>query len=343
MQPPVTNNSDLTGDEKKQCTNVNVGEKCQLICKPGYNEVPDVVICTDLGNGRAEWRNPRNFQNYECQLENDLVIERRNEFVSLCVSAKKVVHYMVSQPEYKRVITYCTKFDIKREYPLWSMAYRDELNDVKIANRIDYWQKCPYKDLEFFQNKNYDGKYLDKGHLVPFNQIRFSRKAGLGTFWYTNFAPQFPKNNQGTWRSLETKIEKFGKGKKLLILTGVSSCVHDYYGENKCAVPSGFWKLICAINPKTGRETTQGYWIINDAHEKNYASVTQQDILKYFLTNVNPDELWNSNMVTLLKENRDRAFEPNSPNPSKCASSKSDSNDKSFWNSFGTDERDELL
>ena len=68
----------------------------------------------------------------------------------------------------------------------------------------------------------------DKGHLVPFNILRYSKESANATFYYTNCVPQIAGFNRGQWKKYETKIVQYAQhycapnGGTLYLITGTS-------------------------------------------------------------------------------------------------------------------------
>ena len=94
--------------------------------------------------------------------------------------------------------------------------------------------KASRKGMQFKgDNKhfNYSHSGYDKGHLVPAEDMSYSRSALLSTFQYINCIPQTPKLNRGNWRIEEMKIHKLASLDSLLVITG--ACDYDSNGIPK--------------------------------------------------------------------------------------------------------------
>ena len=126
----------------------------------------------------------------------------------------------------------------------------------------------------------------DKGHLVPFNILRYSKESANATFYYTNCVPQIAGFNRGQWKKYETKIVQYAqhycapKGGTLYLITGTSQVKfyeelssekeitgvgwsvqpmewfhNDVYKfsklDLKIAIPNSMWTVGCCLNLKT--------------------------------------------------------------------------------------------
>ena len=125
-------------------------------------------------------------------------------------------------------------------------------------------------------------RLYDKGHLVPFNILRYSKESANATFYYTNCVPQIAGFNRGQWKKYETKIVQYAqhycapKGGTLYLITGTSQVkfeeilgpeneiigvdksvppmegFHDNVDKfHKIAIPNSMWTVGCCLNLKT--------------------------------------------------------------------------------------------
>lgn len=183
-------NSDFTKSERERCTNKPFGSKCILECKPGYRETPDVVYCTQVDQDTFEWRSIDTPDgDYSCRLENEL-----------CESGESPKFRVSTRPFddiRHRVVAYVGRFSKRRRIPMWTLAYRSLLNDVSVVERNQVFTTCPYSALARFQisNDEYTNYPYDRGHLVPYRQIRYHRKAAKSSFWFVNIGKKFYLSN----------------------------------------------------------------------------------------------------------------------------------------------------
>jgi len=57
--------------------------------------------------------------------------------------------------------------------------------------------------------KDYVNSAYDKGHLVPCDDMRWSKKAESESFFMSNMSPQLHSFNAGKWKSLESWVHKY--------------------------------------------------------------------------------------------------------------------------------------
>ena len=117
-------------------------------------------------------------------------------------------------------------------------------------NPKNYYNKKSYSrsGLNFYGNTKHFS-YLhtgyDKGHLVPAEDLAYSKQALESTFRWWNCVPQKVKLNRGIWRTNEIKIHKLSYNKKLNIIVG--ACDYQNAIPKYCfkAVYDEHWNEIC--------------------------------------------------------------------------------------------------
>lgn len=115
---------------------------------------------------------------------------------------------------------------------------------------------------------NYNKSGYDKGHLVPAEDMAWSKESLLSTFNYVNCVPQTSKLNRGKWRIEELKVHKLASTDSLLVIVG--ACNYDSKG-----VPMYCYKIVQQLS------SSNIYFIIynQDGKEKKVAS---KKFLTYF-------------------------------------------------------------
>ena len=158
--------------------------------------------------------------------------------------------------------------------------------------------------------------------------MSFNRKAALGTFWYTNAAPQYPLNNQQAWRTIEQRIEEFGINKAMFILTGISL---EDDSDDRLNIPRFFWKLPCAKNTFTNRETTIGI-IIGNNIGLNTVYLTSQNKIR---SDLNNSLLWDHEIARRTIQNRDKVRFDGLSSVNCGLSLDLTADDERFWSTLG--------
>ncbi len=277
------------------------------------------------------WRTPNTNSsvNSFCRKSNYITKKLENNQYCLQVLLNKENH-----------TAYCGNYNIQQKLPKWNIYLkkfgikdknevksRDEISQHRGLQRREPWENNPLIDPNVQQDLSpgeLNTEY-NRGHLVPVNEMRYTMKAALSTFLFTNMAPQNKKINSGSWEKLERLVESFGNNfKNILVLTGV--CM-DKLMDSKFKVynfpPKCFWKLLCF--KLDGEENVIGFYQDNENINK-YEILTQYNLLNKIGNSQNYlDDLWPSQSVgRLLKSEIDLM---------KCGEKKQLSKkDVIFWN-----------
>lgn len=88
---------------------------------------------------------------------------------------------------------------------------------------------------------------LDRGHMAPSADFRWSRSANEQTFYLTNICPQDHTLNEGLWLELEQRCRAWAKryNTAVQIICGpIHSKNPNTIGKNKVWVPEAFFKIV---------------------------------------------------------------------------------------------------
>lgn len=154
------------------------------------------------------------------------------------------------------------------EYPIifysaYEVAYNSE---YKIPRWVKYElaqseTDGPYsrKGLKFCQDPSanvpqaddydYRNSGWSKGHMAPAGDFKWSSKAMIESFYFTNCCPQNQSLNGGQWSTLEKKIRQWAnKYGSVTVVTGplVFENAYGTIGPNKVVVPDAFFKAVLA-------------------------------------------------------------------------------------------------
>lgn len=94
---------------------------------------------------------------------------------------------------------------------------------------------------------NYSG--YDRGHMAPAGDMKWDKDAMRQTFFLTNICPQAKDLNRGAWKTVEEKCRgRAAIDKSLFIICGpiLADKPVEYIGDSRIAVPSRFFKVVCA-------------------------------------------------------------------------------------------------
>lgn len=158
-----------------------------------------------------------------------------------------------SKPSSETVIDY-TGFTISYNHdtkcPNWvSWELTPEEAAADAVGRTDFFQPDP--ELKGPQAEYVDytrNKYgLDRGHMAPSADFRWSKTANEQTFYLTNICPQDHTLNEGLWLELEQRCRAWAKryNSAVQIICGpIHEEVPNTIGKNRVWVPAAFFKII---------------------------------------------------------------------------------------------------
>lgn len=102
-------------------------------------------------------------------------------------------------------------------------------------------------------NMDYVQSGYDRGHMCPSGDNKWSEKAQLESFMYTNCCPQLHNLNAGDWNELEGKCRAWAKKYgNIYIVCGplLLNKQHKTIGKNKVVVPEAFYKVVLCLQGK---------------------------------------------------------------------------------------------
>ena len=141
---------------------------------------------------------------------------------------------------------------------------------------------------ELYQHQPIPPLY-DRGHVVPFNILRYSHKSAYATFTYTNCVPQIAGFNRGQWKKYETKIVQYAQhycapeGGTLYLITGTSQVKFEEIlnlqgqitGVDKSVKPMEWFHDNVNIYPALGPKIAipNSMWTVGCCWKDNYGVV----------------------------------------------------------------------
>ncbi|MBQ3362631.1 MAG: DNA/RNA non-specific endonuclease [Muribaculaceae bacterium] len=96
--------------------------------------------------------------------------------------------------------------------------------------------------------QDYAGSGMDRGHLVPAGDLKWSETAMRQSFLMTNICPMHKALNEGGWAKLEEKVREWtARDSALLVFTGpVVSESDTTLANSQVTVPRAYYKIIMA-------------------------------------------------------------------------------------------------
>ena len=95
---------------------------------------------------------------------------------------------------------------------------------------------------------DYAGSGLERGHLVPAGDLKWSENAMRQSFLMTNICPMSKSLNEGGWAKLEEKVREWvRRDSALLVFAGPVVNKNDStIAEGRVTVPSHYFKVVMA-------------------------------------------------------------------------------------------------
>ena len=111
---------------------------------------------------------------------------------------------------------------------------------------------------------DYSNSGYSRGHMAPAADMKWSEQAMLESFYLSNICPQDADLNGGVWERLEKRCRALAAESNLYICCGpIVSETPIRIGENKVAVPSDFYKVLCM--KRNGEWQAIGFFFPNKA------------------------------------------------------------------------------
>jgi endonuclease G len=148
-------------------------------------------------------------------------------------------------------IGYTVSYNSDWKTPNW-VAY--ELTSEEVAgveprsNRFVPDPEVPYGKSAV--SDDYKNSGLDRGHMAPAGDMKWSKQAMKESFYLSNICPQNRNLNSGIWKDLEEQVRSLAsqKGKIYVVCGPIVSKHPKTIGSNKVAVPDAFFKVLLQYN-----------------------------------------------------------------------------------------------
>ena len=177
---------------------------------------------------------------------------------------------------------YTTSYNSKTLNPDW-VAY--ELTKEEVQG--EYKGKASFcwdPDVKGRKSRREDYKNdqnLDKGHMAPRADMKWSVQAFEESYYLSNICPQNHDLNAGDWLKTENLARRMAEkyGRVWIVCGPVFTCNrYGTLGDNKVWIPDGFFKALLIL--RNGRYESIGFYMSNES---------QKNDLKYYVRTV--DEL----------------------------------------------------
>lgn len=137
--------------------------------------------------------------------------------------------------------------DVQSYWVAYTLTPKKVAGEVK---RTGHFRPDPLLTEGSAELGDYRDSGLDRGHLAPAGDMKWSESAMKESFYFSNISPQNPKFNRGIWRELEEKVREYTLlSDTLYIATGpVFMRRIGSIGPNSITVPNAYFKAL------------MGYW-----------------------------------------------------------------------------------
>lgn len=155
-----------------------------------------------------------------------------------------------NQKDLIRYEGYTVSFNEKYLIPNW-VSYEltsTETNGPYSRKGLNFSQD-PSAKVKQAENDDYRNSGWSRGHMAPAGDFKWSSRAMVETFYFTNCCPQNQSLNAGQWNTLEQKVRDWARRYgSLTVYTGpiVLDNAYGTIGYNKVVVPDAFFKAILA-------------------------------------------------------------------------------------------------
>ena len=175
----------------------------------------------------------------------------------LCMShgPLQIIPAKVSNPEIPALkmgetvikhLGYSLSYNEPYEQANW-VAYMLTSQETKgIYKRTNKFIEDPLVASGTADNKDYLHSDLDRGHLAPAGDMKWSEQSMAESFYYSNMSPQVPTFNRGIWEHGEELVRAWAvENKAIYIVVGpVLTKGLPTIGPNRVAVPRFYFKVI---------------------------------------------------------------------------------------------------
>jgi endonuclease G len=155
--------------------------------------------------------------------------------------------YSFSSEEIIQKKYYTINYNEEHEVPNWVSYELDQEMLRNCTKRRNNFRPDPEVSTGTATNDDYKGTGLDRGHLVPAGDMKFSKFAMTETFYFSNMTPQPGKFNRGRWSQLENLIRSWAfLYEKIWIVTGpiLREGLPSIGKLNHVSVPDQYFKVI---------------------------------------------------------------------------------------------------
>lgn len=146
---------------------------------------------------------------------------------------------------------YTARYNHQTLVPDW-VAW--ELTAEEVAGRCDStypFSRDPMVSFPKASREDYSHSGWDKGHMAPKADMRWSCKARMESYYFSNVCPQDPVMNAQAWRKIEELTRRLARreGRVFVVCGPVwDSTNHRHIGPACVHVPDRFFKALAVVD-----------------------------------------------------------------------------------------------
>jgi len=172
---------------------------------------------------------------------------------------------------------YTTRWNSVTLTPAW-VAYTltpEMLSEDRVSRKGYEFTEDPLVKGTCASPMDYSRSGWARGHMMPAADCKYSATAMMESFYMTNVCPQSHSLNDQTWLELEQQVRFWCKHWFKTELHIVCGPLYEgkarRIGNNEVSVPTGFFKVICLKDTRTGRWQAMGFVFPNDYWKADYS------------------------------------------------------------------------
>lgn len=171
---------------------------------------------------------------------------------------------------------YTLSFNTSTNCPNW-VAWELTRQEAKArGNRNpDFYADPDLDERSQVTTRDYSGSGMDRGHMCPSADMRWSTEAQHDCFYMSNMCPQNRDLNANSWEWLERSCRRWAKkeGSVYIVCGPVFNDwrkVRTIGRDHKVRVPDGFFKVVLSL--RNGQEKAIGFYYANNDRQQTMES-----------------------------------------------------------------------
>lgn len=137
-------------------------------------------------------------------------------------------------------------FNAQHKQAAWVMYSLNSTMPIGTEPRQNRFETDPMVKGGSADDNDYKGSGYDRGHLAPAQDMSYSEKSMLASFYYSNMSPQLPGFNRGIWKRAESQVRWWAADKDTIyVVTGpILRSGLPSIGYHQVSIPSFYYKIV---------------------------------------------------------------------------------------------------